>query len=121
MKRKKKSKSYDLTRFRPSELLLAVKANHLLVKIKSPLLAAKNHTVRLFKNKLRITITGHPGYDRELSSPLEYDLLIPKNGYRSVKRESFCNGLLTLRLTKTSDQAVIFIAPLQGEGSGMDC
>ena len=109
------------TEFKPSGLSIVVRANHLLVKIKSPLLRAKNHTVRLFKNKLRISIVGHPNFDRTLSDPMEYDLLIPKKGYRSIIKESFCEDTLTLKLLTSGDSLGRFIATSNLEGPSPNC
>lgn len=121
MKSKKKN-IRQLKRFRPSSLSISVRDKHLVVQIHSPLLKAKNHTVRLFKNKLRISITGHPSYDHELATPLEYDLLIPKKGYRSIVKESFCDGLLTLKLVQFPDaNAGRFIAAIPVDGPVLDC
>lgn len=93
-------------RFKISKLEMKVEDDYLNVKISSRFLSGTNHSVKVLKNKLRLKITNLPEAGNPIPLPLECDIFLPKQGYKSIKEEKAKKGFIKLRLAKTASESL---------------
>lgn len=91
-------------RLKISELEMKVEDDYLYVKISSPFLSGNNHAVSVQKNRLSLKITDVPKAGNPIPMPLQCDLFLPKDGYKSIKKEEAAKGSITMQLSKKSSK-----------------
>ncbi|GAB4512506.1 MAG: hypothetical protein Tsb004_18410 [Allomuricauda sp.] len=88
--------------FRVEKFEMNVQDDHIQVRIASPLLQANNHIVDIKNNKLQLRLIEHRSNNKSIPLPLICDLYLPADGYNAIGKQTFENGMLNLKIFKSS-------------------